>query len=190
MPRPERSPYDSGKTWLTNSRAGAAALAGVAPIRRAKVIADHAQILTFPAAEGGVEVVSAQGEGTIIQLIAASVVFDDSAGTYSTEGGGNNSWSLQVGGELVSSIITGPLAGPAGVHYGWLTPWLQPNTAGDWDGNLTLGSFFDVSALVNQPLVFQDYYSPPTSYINGHADNTLVVSAAYYILNTVTGEFE
>lgn len=210
MARAVREPYDEGKEWLDNSRAGAAASANIAPIHQATVTLDNDQIKALPgglALEGVTEIIAAQGANKLILPAEICTLTSFAAAGY-TNIGVDSQMTFVIGSSisaytLVSSILrdnggtsanfstffgVGPGETPRFV--GWpknLNVEESDAAAGNWFNLIPVGGTLTDSA--NKPLQIYCFNSTG-DLTGGNAANTLIVSVAYYVLNTVTGEFE
>lgn len=188
MPRQVRSPYDENKDWLDDSRQQAAS-GGSGILHQATVTLDNDQIIALPTT--AVEIVSALGEGkaifpVLVQLRCAAVV-DYSAIDAGAVIAINNGGNVGILSEGVNSSVTGLLVpgDPVDAANAFIS-LLQRD--GDTTFVTGISGYYD-SDIGNKPLKIQTM-NGGHNFGGGDSANTLVVSVAYMIFNTVTGEFE
>jgi len=137
----------------------------------------NAQIIALPTT--GVDIVPAAGAGKLIQWLTCGYVLDTQAGGYGGDVPGT-SWSLQLGGNLVSGLVLPSLV--PGLFYGRVPPEAYEAAAFP-DIIIAYGSL-EFSEMVNQPLQIQDFYSPGGgNYTLGNAANTLKITTLYTIID-------
>ena len=187
MPRPTRSPYDDNKPWLDSARAEAMS-AGF--LHQATVTLDNDEIIALPTTP--VTIIAALADKVIIPNFAVLhlanwaadygdihaaalivVALNSSAGIFSIV---DNSTASEV-----SSLLAG--GGPDGT-FTFLGPAQRVATL-----TKALGGYYE-SDIVNKPLTIAMDNNNGQLLSGGNAAQSLIVSVAYYVLNTVTGEFE
>lgn len=195
MARSVRSPYDEDKDWLDNSRAGAAALAGIAPLHQATVTLDNDQIIHSPTT--AIDIVTAPGAGKLL-LPQATVLFAHTVTPYGNVATDDNG-QIRLYYADVDYASLPAATGDGGFSLnqvfidGSLTffgPMFTPGTVGAGDVARSYAEMWlEAFSVRNKPLTLT-VYNAGGDFTGGNAANTLTVSVAYYILNTITGEFE
>lgn len=177
MARAVRSPYDEGKEWLDSSRAGAAALAGIAPLHQVTVMLDNDQIKALPSV--AVTILPPSGENRLyrvseILLIANVVTVYTNAGTV----------QLKFG--TPEELYCSQSADDAGIF----TDDSEPTLSSFSPPVLFNGNYEYVAGFENKPMSIRCTNSAGGNFTGGNAANSFAISVSYLTLNTITGEFE
>ncbi len=168
----------SGPRWITEAEAAPYEL-----IKRATAILTDDQIKALPTT--AVELVTAQGDNTMIIPVSAIGILDTSAGAYTNTA--NASWSLThpLAGVSTEVLAETALAGAAISMIQFPVMFLQYANA-DFQADfiphvITEKLSGEVTNRINQPLMLLDYYDGVTNYTDGHPDNTLTVDVLYWV---------
>lgn len=166
--------------------AGGTTPAGTPLLRQQTTRIPHAQILTLPSTS--VELVAAPGANRVLMPVAAHGLLDTTGGAYTAAI--DASWLLQRGSRWAGSPTrVNQILATVGVtfvplHLGGVLIWTGQEAA--WNHQVYGEDFaMAVSDLVNRALAISDAYGGVSDYTGGQAANTLTVSVAYYLYDTV-----
>ena len=176
-----------GITEQANNLDVVAELEAAQMLHQATVTLTDAQIKALPTTP--IEVVAAPGANKLLALIEAILLRKFAAGAYTNITDAN----LYLSDVDKSYIWTPATAGAnASTVFGAADKFtiLTPNAQGTSGGNLlaTAYSGYALTEAVNKAMYLATDVA--SDFTGGHANNTLIVSVAYLVLNTSTGEYE
>jgi hypothetical protein len=159
---------------------------GASILHQATVTLTNAQITHLPAELGGIELVAAPGAGKL--LIPQTAVFVLTSTVAYANTSGYCVLFLDQNEDQATTLVQGNPFLDAGTSQIQVVT-LATNLAAD-DSDFFPNSFGLGGTWIDKALTVKAATDDGNDFTGGHADNTLRVSVAYYVLNTTTGLFE